>query len=495
MDTDEHDRLSPRGDGEFSRIVLAAIDDIRREEPEEAGVERVIVRALGIPAMCDVPVPCARPEMAAAKNSMEPLGLPRLSLWNRITLWPGGLTMRQRIALAGVGVAIVLGFLLLWGANVVQPVSAMEEMAENIRKAKSFRFTGIMELLRAEDPGKPARTHTVTWTQYWLAPDSVRIDGSGPVGEGPGGELVTGPTTTLVFPAGKPGIYIDHVNRKFSRQPPAKLGDGSVFGSAASIQGLGKFSGQADRELGTKEIGGKNARGFEIAARKLDPNSWLGPVEVWIDTEANLPVLIRYETKIGVLPATIRMTDFQWNIDLDAKLFDSTPPEGYAEPLKGPILEVVVHWITDALRIYSKAAGGRYPQVNKVLHAHQTSEELRKMLGVDAKAASKDGSRSDTPYARKSEYPGLSPDPGLRAEIMRRQALSQFEEGRQGFSQIEAIQRDNPDAAYYGNTVGPKDKDKVLLRWKLDDGKYNVIFGDLRSETVTAERLRALEGR
>jgi hypothetical protein len=44
-------------------------------------------------------------------------------------------------------------------------------------------------------------------------------------------------------------------------------------------------------------------------------------------------------------------------------------------------------------------------------------------------------------------------------------------------------------------TVGPSDKDKVLLRWKLDDGRYEVIFGDLRFETVTAQRLHDLEGK
>ena len=51
------------------------------------------------------------------------------------------------------------------------------------------------------------------------------------------------------------------------------------------------------------------------------------------------------------------------------------------------------------------------------------------------------------------------------------------------------------DVAYYGTTVRLNDKDKVLLRWRLDDGRYEVIFGDLRSETVTAERLHALEGK
>ena len=53
----------------------------------------------------------------------------------------------------------------------------------------------------------------------------------------------------------------------------------------------------------------------------------------------------------------------------------------------------------------------------------------------------------------------------------------------------------NPDAAYHGKTVGPSDKNKVLLRWKLDDGRYEIIFGDLSAETVTADRLRALEGK
>jgi hypothetical protein len=60
---------------------------------------------------------------------------------------------------------------------------------------------------------------------------------------------------------------------------------------------------------------------------------------------------------------------------------------------------------------------------------------------------------------------------------------------------MERIRTYNPDAAYYGKTVGPSDKDKVLFRWKLDDGRYQVIFGDLRAETVTAERLHELEGK
>jgi hypothetical protein len=49
------------------------------------------------------------------------------------------------------------------------------------------------------------------------------------------------------------------------------------------------------------------------------------------------------------------------------------------------------------------------------------------------------------------------------------------------------------DSAYYGKTVTPKDTDKVLMRWKVSDNEYRVIFGDLRTKTVTAEALAELE--
>jgi hypothetical protein len=35
------------------------------------------------------------------------------------------------------------------------------------------------------------------------------------------------------------------------------------------------------------------------------------------------------------------------------------------------------------------------------------------------------------------------------------------------------------DPAYYGKTVTPEDADKVLLRWRLSDKEYRVIYGGL----------------
>ena len=52
MDPDKHDRFAPGDNGQFSNIVRAAIDEICREEPQKAAVQRVVARALRIPETC-----------------------------------------------------------------------------------------------------------------------------------------------------------------------------------------------------------------------------------------------------------------------------------------------------------------------------------------------------------------------------------------------------------------------------------------------------------
>ncbi len=59
----------------------------------------------------------------------------------------------------------------------------------------------------------------------------------------------------------------------------------------------------------------------------------------------------------------------------------------------------------------------------------------------------------------------------------------------------ETLQADGKDPVYNGPAVTAADADKVLLRWKLDDSQYRVIFGDLRIEDVTAAQLQELEAK
>jgi hypothetical protein len=49
------------------------------------------------------------------------------------------------------------------------------------------------------------------------------------------------------------------------------------------------------------------------------------------------------------------------------------------------------------------------------------------------------------------------------------------------------------EAVYYGENLAPDNNDALLMQWKLDDGKYMVIFNDLRVKAVDAEELIKLQ--
>lgn len=62
-------------------------------------------------------------------------------------------------------------------------------------------------------------------------------------------------------------------------------------------------------------------------------------------------------------------------------------------------------------------------------------------------------------------------------------------------TRYEYLVEKGKEAAYYGDSVDPEDSNAVLMQWRLSDGKYRIIFGDLRERTVNAEELVKLQSR
>jgi hypothetical protein len=62
-------------------------------------------------------------------------------------------------------------------------------------------------------------------------------------------------------------------------------------------------------------------------------------------------------------------------------------------------------------------------------------------------------------------------------------------------SRYEYLAQTGKDVVYYGDSVDPQDSNAVLMQWKLSDGEYRVVFGDLRERTVSAEELIRLQAR
>jgi outer membrane lipoprotein-sorting protein len=435
----------------------------------DALLQQVIehLRRQPIPAFLD-------PEIAALKHPKNSVLPARpISTFRRIA-------MNRRFQLSAgtvVGIAAVLGFVLLWGGGIGQSVSAMEKMAENIRKAVSYKAAMVAEGQSTSKTGKITK-YRLSGTIYWLARGTSRLDLKGQAPNASGGPTMEADVTRILLPV--PGksmeLEIDHRAKTLSKGYLSRQGDVGL----EMIAKLAEFSGQADRDLGTREIDGKKCRGFEIDPARLfaQPHRPFGPgmktLEVWIDSKSSLPVIAQIKWKDKHSENTVRLQDLQWNIDLDPKLFDTAPPKGYTDVTpKEPSVEERVRWFTEGLRLYVELTGGRdYPPASTMQEIDATHKTLFKAFGFKW------------------------PPNANAADVKQSEKFRKTDRAIGGLAGIASlVQFLNPDAAYYGKTVTPRDKDKVLLRWRLDDGRYEVIFGDLHAEAVAAEKLQALEKR
>ncbi len=379
-------------------------------------------------------------ERVCARLETPPQPVPR-----RASSWLGGLTMRQRITLGGMSVAVAIGLVVFLGSYLsARPVFA--QAVEKIRAANTYSFDSVMQ------PTKPGLGEPTRSKGYWQSPGSMRMEFFRSGGSEP--DMVT-----IVF-RDKPGIRIDHQAKFYWTEPPRR-GETS---RAMWLRELGRYSGEARRKLGRKEIGDSVSAGFEIDFAKIDPNVPSGTMELWIDVKTQLPTQI--DIRQGEMPVTMRMETFKWNEELSPEMFDVTPPDGYAlktRPEKS--VDEQVAQIRKAMKLYAELSGGHYPKVRKV-YGDVTRDEMFKMVGIE-----------------------IPPKP----EQYRDPRYMEIQNATFGLARINVIQRENEDAAFYGIEVGPNDADRALFRWKLPDGRYQVVFGDLRSEAVSAERLKEIE--
>jgi outer membrane lipoprotein-sorting protein len=362
----------------------------------------------------------------------------------------GGTPMRRRLFLGGaaaVAVAIGLGIAL---SGLGSPL-ALAEVTAALRQARSYQCR--VTFVGPEQGKKDAKK--VTGTLYWAAPGSFCMD------HRENGKL----TEVQILHADKPGLVINYREETYSREDP-------IHGKKSPLlllDQLARYRGQADRELGGKEIEGRKARGFEIAVAKVDPDAGEGTLQVWVDPGTKRPLRVVLELDMAQsVEQTRRMQldEFRWD-EPSEKWLDVKPPDRFADRTpNAPDVEKQTKEIVRALKTYAHCCGGKYPQV-RTIYGDVVQADLRRHLGV-----------SSPPTKEDLENGGYD-------RVMA---------ANNGFAWMTTLQRHNSSCAYYGKTVGPQDKEKVLFRWKLLTGEYRVIYGDLRAETVTAEKLRKREG-
>ncbi len=210
-------------------------------------------------------------------------------------------------------------------------------------------------------------------------------------------------------------------------------------------------------EIGTREIDGVTASGIEVD----DPAMWAGQYEegsvrLWVDASTNWPVLIEREFRSddGKVDVREKYTDFQWNASLSKEDFEFEVPDGYGTLDFGETKDGEEGAI-EGLRAYATLSNGRYPGDPAFDTA---ASEIRK----DRDRLQEDGEWG----------------PDEIKVFFKVRGLSTFYAG---------MVEKGVEVEYNGATVGATDHDKVLMRWKLEDGRWRVIYGDLRAETIDIE--------
>jgi hypothetical protein len=235
-------------------------------------------------------------------------------------------------------------------------------------------------------------------------------------------------------------------------------------------------------DIGESVIDGIEVEGFQTTDPAVVGYMEEVNVILWVDRETELPVLEEMHYKINEqMQMEGKLYDFQWDVPLTADEFKPVIPQDYTTALPSgyKLPSASEDGAIEGLRFCNQLLG-RYPKkidminlMNEIVAIKDSNSPTEAVLKLREEMKADVNNLPDEEKIKKI------------IDVMRPvQSLGLFH---------MMLVQDKKEPAYYGESVTPADADKVLLRWKVSDGEYRVIFGDLQVETVTAEELAELE--
>jgi len=244
--------------------------------------------------------------------------------------------------------------------------------------------------------------------------------------------------------------------------------------------------GHQYRELGTSVIDGRKVQGFETT----DPAFMSGSFKsirgtLWVDVETWLPVRSETEMEVGEgVRASAVDYDYQWDAPVDASTFEPEIPAGFtADRMDGTQMPSFSE--KGFIEVLQMAVDftGHYPKAVDSNSLRQLPMEIAESMTTSDRPAAQQWREE----LKQFKDAGGSKEAAIRAgqeRMMKLMALNMFP---------MILNQQQMDPVYRGDVVTPSDIELPLMRWKLSDNEYRVIFGDLHAETVDAATLATLE--
>jgi hypothetical protein len=421
------------------------------------------------------------------------------SVWNRFSSVLGEVFARRRVGVS-VGLSTAAGLLLLVTifATSATRLSAMDRMLAAVREVSSYSFKQEDHTAFVALDGSAQTFHHENYSACWRAPGEDRTQWLGDLHAeikswhtpivNPGAAIPEGtaaPQEKLTlhlaetYPCGKLSLIVIYTEGYYFWAPPVPAGDLPVDNTIAKLRAVQQGQGKIVRELGTKRIDGREARGYLLAFDAAVPFHSDGPVEVWVDPQTDLPMDLSYQRtdteEEGRYVAEYRLTDIRWNIDFPPDQFATVAPAGLTDTTP-PTDEKDIDQIIAALKLYADLNGGEYPQI-RTLDPGAKSDPTKQ---ADPRTMF-DGQLIHDKMLQLAGFTG-PPQPAWSQDS----SYQRIEAASGGFGWLSRVLLNRFRAGFDGSELGPQEKDKVLLWWTLGgDRGYRVFYGDLRTEIVT----------
>ena len=231
-------------------------------------------------------------------------------------------------------------------------------------------------------------------------------------------------------------------------------------------------------DLGHDTINGIDVWGIEVADPLL--SSKMGSlasggmfdevvVQLWVDVKTKLPVSmsIKGSAKNGEVSMDMLIDDFQWGVEMDAAEFEPNIPDDYEllGQSEWSVGEEAAE-IIEVLELFAEYSHGKYPSS---LAGLTVALEFTEALQIE--------------FMKNPPPPG-GPPKEIIERIVKLELVGM---------KYAALASEGKEPVYYGDKVTAEFPHAVLFRWKIDDDKYGVVFGDLTTRDVDAEELAELE--
>lgn len=265
--------------------------------------------------------------------------------------------------------------------------------------------------------------------------------------------------------------------RKFAavinlKDTPAKVG-GEDFGThwlqsvRQEIRDAIGGSNNDVKELGQRQIDGRQAVGFRLRVNNRE-------MTVWADPETALP--IRVERTSGLMKPRYHhvMSDFQYNVELDESLFSLEPPDGYlVQETSVDASTSQEEDLVQLLRVYAaEREDGMFPPT-------LSGSEIE--AGVSPIVQRRIDAKFGEDWRDHDE---------LRKQVLRSEEFKDFMSLHEKLGRGIGFLRDLPpevDWRYAGKDVELDTPDRPVFWYKpTDNQNYRVIYADLSVGEVAA---------